>query len=69
MPTWFPTYAEPKRHDTPVPRPPIEDPPLHPDPDPSDPDTVPVEPEPDPVPEAPNMRRAGANGAQANGAT
>jgi len=44
MPTWFPHYAEEIERNTPVPRPPIEDPPLpHP----------PVEPTPD-SPELPN---------------
>src|SRR6478752_34468 len=44
MPTWFPHYAEEIERVTPVPRPPIEDPPLpHP----------PVEPTPD-SPEFPN---------------
>jgi len=45
MPTWFPHFAEEIERVTPVPRPPIEDPPLpHP----------PVEPHPD-SPELPNQ--------------
>jgi len=54
MPTWFPHFAEEIERVTPVPRPPIEDPPLpHPAPGPGEPGPdspqFPGEP-PDPLP-------------------
>ena len=54
MPTWFPHFAEEIERVTPLPRPPIEDPPLpHPSPEPTpDSPTLPGEPgePPDPYP-------------------
>lgn len=37
MPTWFPSFAEENERVTPVPRPPIEDPPLPHPPEPAEP--------------------------------
>ncbi|MET0794521.1 MAG: hypothetical protein ABW061_23575 [Polyangiaceae bacterium] len=50
MPTWFPHFADEIERVTPLPRPPIEDPPLPHDPEPApDSPTFPDEPL-DPVP-------------------
>ncbi|MEO7035680.1 MAG: hypothetical protein ABI548_17250 [Polyangiaceae bacterium] len=51
MPTWFPHFAEEVERFTPLPRPPIEDPPLPPN--------QPVEPGPD-SPDFPGPVDAGA---------